>query len=152
MLQKSGMSPKISKLLKYSLSLSLSAPLLAGAAQLPALPEAVSNNLVMSTSVAGRTYVTSFMGLSSGKTHADVHNRVWQWTVGEPTWLKAPAVPSRQRLSGRLASSGVTLQNHFFVFGGYTVAANGTEVQAPRAIATALSLKLTTNCQICRSQ
>ncbi len=70
------------------------------------------------------------MGLSSGKTHADVHNRVWQWTKGEPTWQKAPAVPSRQRLAGRLASSGVSLQNHFFIFGGYTVAANGDEVSS----------------------
>jgi N-acetylneuraminic acid mutarotase len=117
-------------ILKYSLFLIVNSPLWLQAAELPALPEAVSNNLVMSTSVAGRTYVASFMGLSSGKTHADVHNRVWQWTVGEPIWLKAPAVPSRQRLSGRLASSGVTLQNHFFIFGGYTVAANGTEVSS----------------------
>ncbi|EGM78067.1 hypothetical protein Rhein_1484 [Rheinheimera sp. A13L] len=135
MLQKSGKFHKSAgltsnRLMKFSLCLSLSAPLLLSAAQLPALPEAVSNNLVMSTSVAGRTYVSSFMGLSSGKTHADVHNRVWQWTVGDPTWLKAPVVPSRQRLSGRLASTGVTLQNHFFIFGGYTVAANGTEVSS----------------------
>lgn len=100
------------------------------AAELPPLPEAVSNNLVLTTQVAGRTYVASFMGLSSGKTHADVHNRVWQWTKGEPTWQKAPAVPSRQRLAGRLASSGVSLQNHFFIFGGYTVAANGDEVSS----------------------
>ena len=130
MLLRSGMFQSNSKLLKYSLFLILNPPLWLSAADLPALPEAVSNNLVMSTTVAGRTYVASFMGLAAGKTHADVHNRVWQWTVGEPTWLKAPAVPSRQRLSGRLASSGVTLQNHFFIFGGYTVAGNGTEVSS----------------------
>lgn len=130
MLPRSDMLKKNNRSMQFSLCLTLSAPLSLLAADLPALPEAVTNNLVLSTSVAGRTYVASFMGLASGKTHADVHNRVWQWTVGEPVWLKAPAVPSRQRLNGRLASTGVTLQNHFFIFGGYTVAANGTEVSS----------------------
>jgi N-acetylneuraminic acid mutarotase len=118
------------KPLTLSLCLAASSPLWLQAAKLPALPEAVSNNLVLTTTVAGRTYVASFMGLSSGKTHADVHNRVWQWTLGEPTWLKAPAVPSRHRLAGRLGSTGVSLQHHFFIFGGYTVAANGDEVSS----------------------
>ena len=97
------------------------------ATDLPALPEPVSNQVVLATSVGGKTYVSSFMGLGSGKTAKDVHNRAWQWTHGEPVWQNVSPVPSRARLSGRLAASGVTLQNHFFLFGGYTVAADGSE-------------------------
>ena len=61
------------RITKFSLGLTLSLPLWLSAAELPPLPEAVSNNLVMSTTVAGRTYVASFMGLSAGKTLSLIH-------------------------------------------------------------------------------
>ncbi|WP_337880468.1 galactose oxidase [Rheinheimera sp.] len=110
-----------------TLGLVLSPSLSVVAAELPPLPEPVSNQVVLSTSVGGKTYVSSFMGLGGGKSAKDVHNRAWQWTLGDPVWQAVSPVPSRARLTGRLAASGVAMQNHFFLFGGYTVAANGEE-------------------------
>ncbi|PKM20773.1 MAG: galactose oxidase [Gammaproteobacteria bacterium HGW-Gammaproteobacteria-15] len=100
------------------------------ATTLPDLPEPVSNNAVASTTVRGKTYIASFMGLGPGKQHSDMHNKVWMHTVGEFGWQSLPAVPSTQKLSGRVAASAVALNNNFFVFGGFTANADGTEQTA----------------------
>ncbi|WP_215397117.1 Kelch repeat-containing protein [Rheinheimera oceanensis] len=100
------------------------------ATTLPDLPEPVSNNAVASTTVRGKTYIASFMGLGPGKQHNDMHNKVWMHTVGEFGWQSLPAVPSTQKLSGRVAASAVALNNNFFVFGGFTANADGSEQTA----------------------
>lgn len=97
---------------------------------LPDLPEPVSNNAVASTHIRGKTYVLSATGLGPGKTSADIHNKAWLHTVGEFGWTSLPAVPSQQRLSGRIGASAVALNNNFFIFGGSFVAADGTAVTA----------------------
>ena len=121
-------------LLKYiSLSVNLAAAatcVAISAAPLPDLPEPVSNNAVASTSIRGKTYIVSLMGLGPGKTHADTHNKVFMHTLGEFGWQTLPPVPSQQRFSGRLAASAVALNNNVFVFGGYNVNADGSEQTA----------------------
>jgi N-acetylneuraminic acid mutarotase len=97
------------------------------ATYLPDLPEPVSNNAVASTSVRGKTYIASFMGLGPGKQHGDIHNKVWMHTVGEFNWQSLPAVPSTQKINGRIAASAVALNSNFFVFGGFSVNADGSE-------------------------
>jgi len=119
------------KSISYLSSLAVVATCVAvSAATLPDLPEPVSNNAVASTSTRGKTYIASFMGIAHGKQYSDIHNRVWMHTLGEFGWHDMPAVPSQQRLNGRVAASAVTLNNNFFIFGGFTINADGTEQTA----------------------
>ena len=119
------------KSISYLSSLAAAATCVAlSASTLPDLPEPVSNNAVATTSVRGKTYIASFMGIGPGKQHADIHNKVFMHTVGEFGWQTQRPVPSEQRLHGRIAASAVSLNNNFFVFGGFSVNADGTEQTA----------------------
>lgn len=119
------------KSISYLSSLAAAATCVAvSATSLPDLPEPVSNNAVASTTVRGKTYIASFMGLGSGKQHSDIHNKVWMHTVGEFNWQNLPAVPSTQKVNGRIAASAVALNSNFFVFGGFSVNADGSEKTA----------------------
>jgi N-acetylneuraminic acid mutarotase len=100
------------------------------AATLPDLPEPVSNNAVASLTIRGKTYISSFMGIAPGKQYSDIHNKVFMHTVGEFGWHEMPDVPSKQRLAGRIAASAVAMNNNFFIFGGFSVNADGTEQTA----------------------
>lgn len=92
---------------------------------LPALPEAVSNQVVLQTTVRGKWYLASFAGMSS-QTGED-HNKAWQLTQGSPIWQPLPAVPNQARQSGRLAATGVVLSNQFFIFAGADQTLNSRE-------------------------
>ncbi|SNY55770.1 N-acetylneuraminic acid mutarotase [Arsukibacterium tuosuense] len=97
---------------------------------IPELPEPVSNNSVASTTVRGKTYIISAMGMGPGKQSSDLHNKVWMHTLGEFGWSALPEVPSQQRLTGRAAASTVALNNNFFLFGGYTINNDGNKQTA----------------------
>jgi hypothetical protein len=105
------------------------------AATLPPLPEAVSNNAVASVSTDSGNYLLSFMGLGKGKTHLDVHNKVWalklNTTLSVNSWQQKSPVPSSLPLKGRLASIAVGVKDKAYLFGGYTVAEDHTEVSSP---------------------
>ena len=119
------------KSISYLSSLAAAATCVAlSASTLPDLPEPVSNNAVATTSVRGKTYIASFMGIGPTKQHSDIHNKVFMHTLGEFSWQTLPPVPSQQRLNGRIAASAVALNNNFFVFGGFSVNADGTEQTA----------------------
>ena len=93
---------------------------------LPDLPEPVSNNAVASTSIRDKTYVMSATGLGPAKNSGAIHNKVWLHTLGEFGWTSLPAVPSQQRLAGRIGASAVALNNNFFIFGGRFVNNDGS--------------------------
>ncbi len=119
------------KSISYLSSLAAAATCVAvSATALPDLPEPVSNNAVATTSVRGKTYIASFMGIGPAKQQADIHNKVFMHTLGEFGWQTLPPVPSQQRLNGRIAASAVALNNNFFVFGGFSVNADGSEQTA----------------------
>lgn len=105
------------------------------AAPLPPLPEPVTNNAVASVKIDERQYLFSFMGLAKGKTYRDVHNRAWQLKIdknGNHTgWQAIPSVPSSLPLAGRLAAVAVGVDEAVYLFGGYTVAEDHTEISAP---------------------
>lgn len=101
---------------------------------LPSLPEGTSNNAVATLNIDDTVYLFSFMGLSNGKTHNDVHNNAWQieivnGDVGQ--WQALPGVPSSLPLKGRLASVAVGVNDAVYIFGGYTVAEDHTEISTP---------------------
>ena len=91
---------------------------------LPALEQAASNHAV--TLVAGKDgpYLYSFLGLGSGKTWRDISRRAVVLKPGAKTWSKLESVPGN---SGRLAASAVSVGGAAWLFGGYTVAVDGSE-------------------------
>ncbi|MDX3774827.1 galactose oxidase [Chromatiaceae bacterium AAb-1] len=102
-------------------------------AALPDLPEPVTNNAVASTTVRGKTYLVSMLGMAAGKQASDIHNKVWMHTLGDFGWTTVTPVPMQQRSKGRLAASAVALNNNFFLFGGYSLNNDGSRQTVPES-------------------
>ena len=100
-------------------------------ARVPDLPEPVTNNAVVSVETRNETYLLSFMGLGKNKTFKDVHNKAWRLKVGDQSWQQIPPVPSSLPLKGRLASIAVSVKDSAYLFGGYTVAEDHSEISSP---------------------
>ena len=95
---------------------------------LPALPQPVSNNAVALLANEEGVFLYSFLGLGSGKTWRDISSAAVVLNPGEESWTKLSPVPGG---SGRLAASAVSAAGAVWVFGGYTVDADGGEVSLP---------------------
>ena len=93
--------------------------------EMPALPVPVTNNAVVAVEADGREYLISFAGLGAGKHHDDTHARTFVYDGESNVWREASPVPGGV---GRLASTAVAVGERAFVFGGYSVAADGSEV------------------------
>lgn len=100
-------------------------------ASFPPLPEPVSNNAVAKVTTNDGDYIVSLMGLGPRRDYKDVHNKVWALKIGDKKWQQKTPVPSSLTLKGRLASVAIGLNQHVYVFGGYTVAADHTEISSP---------------------
>ncbi len=106
----------------------LSTPALAEQATsqlLPTLPSPVSNNAVAAVRAGDSEYIISFAGLGSGRGHADTVAATYVFDGQSLQWREVDALPGGV---GRLASVAVGVGRLAYVFGGYTVAADGTEV------------------------
>ncbi len=95
---------------------------------LPSLPAPVSNNAVAAVSAGGVDYLVSFSGLGAGHGHEDVVAVTYVYSSATNAWSRAPDVPGGV---GRLASSAASIGGRAYVFGGYTVEADGSEVSTP---------------------
>lgn len=98
------------------------------------LPKAVSNNAVAQVKANNRDYIISFSGLASGKSFEDVHNYTYVYNVKLQTWQVKSPVPIAKAingLTGRLASVATAINDTAYVFGGYTVAEDHSEVSVP---------------------
>ncbi|WP_233520615.1 Kelch repeat-containing protein [Flocculibacter collagenilyticus] len=95
------------------------------------MPEPVSNNAVTKVTTKNGSYLISFMGLGKNKTYKDVHNKVWALKIGEPTWQEKTPVPSSLNIKGRLASIATSINDKAYIFGGYTVAKDHSEISTP---------------------
>ncbi len=89
------------------------------------LPVAISNNAVVSATVDGDHFLYTFLGLKKGKTYHDVSDFAARFNVKTGIWEEIPGVPDG---TGRLASTAEYVNGHIYIFGGYTVAEDGTEV------------------------
>ena len=97
------------------------------------LPEPHANNAVaLATLDDGEEVIYSFYGLKSGKTHADVSQSAFRCPLAE---RRCEAIAPPPVDEGRLASVAVFLHDRIFIFGGYTVAADGAEVSTPEVFA-----------------
>lgn len=97
-------------------------------AQPMVLPVAQSNNAVAIATVSGEPVLYSFNGLGAGKTHSDVGHMGFACLLQTGVCNQIEDVPVAE---GRLASSAVTVGNVVYLFGGYSVAEDGTEVSTP---------------------
>jgi hypothetical protein len=96
----------------------------------PPLPEPVTNNAVAVVEAAGREHIVSLLGLGPGKTWRDLRSGGYLHVVGADGWEALPEIPDGQ---GRLAATVATLAGGIFIFGGYTVAEDGSESSTPYA-------------------
>ena len=111
------------------LSSALFALVQAGAAWVagPPLPEPMANNAVAGVMTAGGPAVLSFLGLDRTRAWSGVGTRTYLWMPPDSGWVELPAVPGPGRLAGTAQSVG----GRVWVFGGYTVAEDGSERSVP---------------------
>ena len=114
------------------LLLAAASPALAGGLDgVPPLPAAVSNNAAAGLRYHGETRLYSFLGLGTGKQWHDITRAAYGWHEGSNHWVELPPVPVPQ---GRLASIAAVAGGTIYLFGGYTVAADGHEVSTPEVL------------------
>ncbi len=98
------------------------------AQNIPNLPIPHANNAVAQVSVKGKTHIFSFAGLTKGKTWQDTSKQAFMYVEGEKAWRKLPDLPVKL---GRLAASAQGVRAKVYIFGGYTVAKDGSEKSTP---------------------
>ncbi|MCH8958240.1 MAG: hypothetical protein IH835_02110, partial [Proteobacteria bacterium] len=100
------------------------------AVQGPALPHPVSNNAVAGFRSADGFHLLSLMGLAGGRGWQNVASEAWHLPPGSDAWQRLPDVPGGE---GRLAGTAATVAGDVYVFGGYTVAEDGSERSVAKA-------------------
>jgi hypothetical protein len=88
------------------------------------LPEPLANNAVAAATIAGRPHLFSFLGIGPTRDHRTISTRAYVLDLESGRWERLPDVPGRL---GRLAATAQGLGRRVFVFGGYEVAADGSE-------------------------
>lgn len=96
------------------------------------LPEPISNNAVAAVSIDGEDYLFSLLGLREGRTWRDTVAVAYKFSVQAGRWTSLPDVPGG---AGRLAGTAVGVGDTVYVFGGYTVAEDGSEKSDPSVYA-----------------
>ena len=92
------------------------------------LPEPAANNAVALH--GGDIY--SFAGLGAGKTWRDVHAKAYKCAPAVSTCESLPSLPDGK---GRLAATAQTVGDMIYIFGGYTVGEDHTEISTPEVFA-----------------
>ena len=93
-----------------------------------ALPMPLSNNAVTTVTREDRQYVVSFAGLGRGRGHEDSLSVTLVLDSASGRWRESAPLPGGV---GRLASVAASVGGLAYVFGGYTVAEDGSEVSTP---------------------
>lgn len=100
--------------------------------QAATLPAPITNNAVALVESGGKATLYSFNGLLAGKTWEDVTSDAVACDLPDGPCRDIGGAPVRE---GRLASTAVTLGGEIYLFGGYSVAEDGTEVSTPELFA-----------------
>ncbi len=98
----------------------------AGWTEVASLPAPTSNNAVAAVSSGGRDQLFSFLGLDTTRLYAGVHARAFRYDMEANRWreVNSPGTP-------RLAGTAQSVRGRIYLFGGYTVAADGSEASMP---------------------
>lgn len=97
----------------------------AGAPEWEPLPAAVSNNAVASLQAGRSLLLFSFLGIGEKKTYDAITRSAFVLDTSSGKWAALPPVPGS---AGRLAASAAGVRGRVYLFGGYTVDAQGKEV------------------------
>jgi N-acetylneuraminic acid mutarotase len=89
----------------------------------PPLPVAVSGNAV--ASLRGGLELYSLMGIGNKKTWDDVKADVYVLRLASAKWREERPVPG---VGGRLGAAAIGVKNRIYVFGGYLVDNQGSEI------------------------
>ncbi len=108
----------------FVLSLAFQAPAWQAA---PRLPHPVTNNAVVAVQTSHGAAVYSLLGLDSTRQWDGVVSWAFRWNVRDARWHEVSEVPG----PGRLAATAQAVRGKIYVFGGYTVAEDGTEQSLP---------------------
>lgn len=92
------------------------------------LSSPVANNAVALQYINEQPIGFSFSGLARGKMFSDVHGKAYSINLVNGETRELAALPDGK---GRLASIAVSIKNKIYVIGGYTVAADNSEVSTP---------------------
>jgi N-acetylneuraminic acid mutarotase len=93
----------------------------------PPLPLPIANNAVAAVQTADGPAVFSFLGIDSTRAWNGRSSAALQWDIGAPTWRTLRSVPGE----GRLAATAQSIHGKVYLFGGYTVAEDGSERSLP---------------------
>jgi hypothetical protein len=94
----------------------------------PDLPAPVANNAVAAVVIDGRPRLFTFLGLGPARNFAAITTRAYSLDPDGAVWERLPDVPGKV---GRLAATAQAIGSRVFVFGGYSVAADGKETTSP---------------------
>jgi len=99
---------------------------------LPSLPRPASNNAVALLVGDDGVHLYSMLGLNAGKTWKDTSSETMHYFSvqggADGAWQNVEPVPGE---NGRLAASAISAGGDVYVFGGYTVAEDGSEQSIP---------------------
>lgn len=93
----------------------------------PSLPRPVANNAVAAVVTETGPAVFSFLGMDTTRAWDGVTSAAFRWNTGADQWTEVRPVPG----PGRLAATAQAINGTVFVFGGYTVAEDGSERSLP---------------------
>jgi N-acetylneuraminic acid mutarotase len=96
--------------------------------RLAPLPQAISNNAVSILPDEEEYRLVSALGLGSGKSWEDTSSQSFLYQSATQNWSNLDAIPGPD---GRLAASAITVAGKVYLFGGYTVAKDGSEQSTP---------------------
>jgi len=91
--------------------------------KLPPMPIALTSNAVLS--VKNGTEVYSMMGIGAKRSWDDITSKIYVLSLKSGKWTEGRPVPG---VAGRLSSSAVGARGQIFLFGGYTVDGQGSEL------------------------
>lgn len=98
----------------------------------PDLPVPLANAAVARTGDMDSGGLAVFVGLSEGKTWKDLPDAAWLLAAPGADWQRIDDVPGGP---GRLAATAERVGDTIYLFGGYTVAGDGSETSLPASLA-----------------
>ncbi|MFQ5704300.1 MAG: Kelch repeat-containing protein [Gemmatimonadales bacterium] len=91
------------------------------------MPVPITNNAVAAVTTPSGPAVFSFLGLDATKLSGGIVSSAFRWNVGDSNWTEIESVAG----PGRLAATAQVVEGKIYLFGGYTVAQDGTEKSTP---------------------
>jgi hypothetical protein len=96
---------------------------------LDTMPFRTANNAVVEAQVGDTTYVLSFGGIDTSKSHDGIHQKAMRYNVQSGVWSFIPDLPDTL---GKIASGASLVNGIVYIMGGYHVLANGNELSSDR--------------------